>query len=123
LTAEDYEDAVAADPRIDALRAKILCAEDTQFTADYHDPEKRSIANALTVELKDGTVLDEVVVEYPIGHRRRRAAGIPLLLDKFRANLARRFDAAQQQRILEASSDQQRLEAMPVDEFVGLYVV
>jgi 2-methylcitrate dehydratase len=123
LTAEDYEDAVAADPRIDALRAKMLCAEDTQFTADYHDPEKRSIANALTVELKDGTVLDEVVVEYPIGHRRRRAEGIPLLLDKFRANLARRFDAAQQQRILEASSDQQRLEAMPVDEFVGLYVV
>jgi 2-methylcitrate dehydratase len=107
LTAEDYEDSVAADLRIDELRAKILCAEDAQFTADYHDPEKRSIANALTVELKDGTVLDEVVVEYPIGHRRRRAEGIPLLLEKFRANLARRFDNAQQQRIVDASLDQQ----------------
>ncbi len=123
LTAEDYEDSIAADPRIDALRAKIICAEDTQFTADYHDPEKRSIANALTIELTDGTVLPEVVVEYPIGHKRRRAEGIPLLLDKFRSNLARRFEEPQQHRIVNASSDQAKLEAMPVDEYVGLYVV
>jgi 2-methylcitrate dehydratase len=123
LTAEDYEDSIAADPRIDELRAKIICAEDTQFTADYHDPEKRSIANALTIELTDGTVLPEVIVEYPIGHKRRRAEGIPLLLEKFRTNLARRFDEAQQRRILDASSDQVKLEAMPVDDYVGLYVV
>jgi 2-methylcitrate dehydratase len=123
LTAEDYEDNIAGDPRIDELRAKIICAEDPQFTADYHDPEKRSIANALTIELADGTVLPEVVVEYPIGHKRRRAEGIPLLFEKFRTNLARRFDAAQQQRILDASSEQSNLEAMSVDDYVSLYVV
>jgi len=75
LTAADYEDGVAADPRIDALRAKISCIEDPQFTKDYHDPEKRSIANGLTVEFKDGATLPEVLVEYPIGHRRRRKKG------------------------------------------------
>jgi 2-methylcitrate dehydratase len=127
LTAEDYEDKLAHDPvwgkRIDEVRARIVCAEDPQFTADYHDPEKRSIANALTIELTDGTVLPEVVVEYPIGHKRRRAEGIPLLLEKFRANLARRFGAAQQQRILDASLEQSKLEAMSVDDYVSLYVV
>jgi 2-methylcitrate dehydratase len=127
LTAEDYEDKLALDPvwgkRIDEVRSRILCAEDPQFTADYHDPKKRSIANALTVELNDGTVLPEVIVEYPIGHRLRRGDGIPLLLEKFETNLARRFDKAQQQRILDASSDQAKLEAMPVDDYVSLYVV
>jgi 2-methylcitrate dehydratase len=123
LTAADYEDDVAADPRIDALRERILCVEDPQFTRDYHDPEKRSIANALTVELKDGTKLPEVVVEYPIGHKRRRTDGIPLLEGKFRVNLARRFPAKQQQAILDVSLDQARLEAMPVHEYVDLYVI
>jgi 2-methylcitrate dehydratase len=123
LTAEDYEDAVAVDPRIDVLRDKIACVEDPSFTRDYHDPEKRSIANALTVTLNDGTVLQEVVVEYPIGHRRRRAEGIPLLEAKFRTNLARRFTAAQQQAILGASLDQARLEEMAVNDYVDLYSV
>ncbi|PTB22806.1 2-methylcitrate dehydratase [Trinickia symbiotica] len=123
LTAADYEDAVAADPRIDALRAKMQCVEDAQFTKDYHDPDKRSIANALTVELDDGTTLDEVVVEYPIGHRRRRAEGVPLLVEKFRTNLARRFPAKQQQAIIDVSLEQTRLEAMPVNEYVDLYVI
>ena len=123
LTAADYEDDIAADPRIDALRAKIRCVEDPQFTADYHDPDKRSIANGLTVTFNDGTTLDEVLVEYPIGHRRRRTEGIPLLEAKFRTNLARRFDPAQQQRILEASMDQAALEHMPVHEFMELFVV
>jgi len=122
LTAADYEDDVAADPRIDALRDKITCVEDPQFTRDYHDPDKRSIANALTVTLKDGTVLPEVVVEYPIGHKRRRAEGIALLEAKFRTNLARRFAAKQQQAILAVSLDQNLLEAMPVHEYVDLYV-
>ncbi|QKH34238.1 bifunctional 2-methylcitrate dehydratase/aconitate hydratase [Achromobacter pestifer] len=123
LTAADYEDAVARDPRIDALRDKIVCVEDPAYTRDYHDPDKRSIANALTVEFKDGTRLDEIVCEYPIGHKRRRAEGIPLLETKFRTNLGRMFPARQQDRILQASLDQKRLEAMPVHEYVDLYVI
>lgn len=122
LTAADYEDGVAADPRIDALRAKIRCVEDPAFTADYHDPDKRSIANGLTVTFNDGTTLDEVVVEYPIGHRRRRDEGIPLLEAKFRRNLARRFDPARQQAILDVALDQARLEALPVQDFMALFV-
>ncbi len=123
LAAEDYEDTVAADPRIDALRDKITCVEDSAFTKDYHDPDKRSIANALTVELADGRTLPEVVVEYPIGHRRRRADGIPLLVEKFKVNLARRFPQKQQDAILAVSLDQTRLEATPVHEYVDLYVI
>src|SRR6201996_2524841 len=123
LTAADYEDKVAADPRIDALRAKIECVEDPQYTKDYHDPDKRSIANALTIEFNDGSTLDEVAVDYPIGHKRRRADGIPLLVEKFRTNLARRFPAKQQQAILDVSLDQAKLEAMPVNEYVDLYVI
>ena len=123
LTAADYEDEIARDPRIDALRAKIECVEDLQFTRDYHDPEKRSIANAVTVKLKDGRTLDEVVVEYPIGHRRRRQEGIPLLIAKFRRNLARRFPEKQQRAIAELSLDRTRLEQTPVNEYVDLYVI
>jgi 2-methylcitrate dehydratase len=122
LTAADYEDGVARDPRIDALRAKIVCAEDKRFTRDYHDPKKRSIANALTVEFKDGTRLKEVVCEYPIGHRRRRKEGMPMLVEKFKTNLARRFPLAQQQAILALCLDAPRLEATPVREFVDLMV-
>jgi 2-methylcitrate dehydratase len=123
LTAADYEDDVAKDKRIDALRAKITCVEDKRFTRDYHDPKKRSIANALTVEFKDGTKLKEVVVEYPIGHKRRRAEGMPVLVEKFKTNLARRFPEAQQKAILDVCMDADRLAAMPVDEFVDLFVV
>jgi 2-methylcitrate dehydratase len=122
LTAADYEDGVAADPPIDVLRDKIICVEDPQFTHGYHDPEKRSIANAIAIELNDGTRLDEVVVEYPIGHKRRRTEGIPLLEAKFRTNLARRFAKKQREAILEASLDQAVLEATPVHEYVDLYV-
>ena len=121
LTAADYEDAVAADPRIDALRGIIACAEDPQFSKDYHDPDKRSIANALTVTFKDGSRLPEIVVEYPIGHRRRREDGIPLLEAKFRTNLARRFAPRQQERIARASLNPATLAAMPVHEYVDLY--
>ncbi len=123
LTAADYEDNVAADPRIDALRGKITCVEDPALTRDYHDPGKRSIANALTVTLADGTVLDEVLVEYPLGHQRRRAEGIPLLVEKFRTNLARRFPPKQKQAILAASLDQARLEAIPVNEYLDMYAI
>jgi 2-methylcitrate dehydratase len=123
LTAADYEDNVAADPRIDALREKMECMEDPQFTRDYHDPEKRSIANGLAVEMRDGTRLPEVVVEYPIGHRRRRKEGIPVLVEKFRTNLGRRFPAKQQKAILEICLDQTRLEGMPTNEFVDMFVI
>jgi 2-methylcitrate dehydratase len=121
LTAADYEDRVASDPHIDELRAKIVCVEEPRFTADYHDPEKRSIANSLRVELNDGAILEETV-EYPIGHRRRRDEGMPLLVEKFKTNLRRRFTDAQQQRILDASLSGDRLDAMPVNEYVDLYV-
>jgi 2-methylcitrate dehydratase len=123
LTAADYEDEVAQDPRIDPLRARITCVEDPAFTADYYDPSRRSIANALTVELHSGEVLDEVVVEYPIGHARRRREGIPLLERKFGINLARQFPEKQQQAILRVSLAQQELEAMPVHEYLDLYVI
>jgi 2-methylcitrate dehydratase len=123
LTAADYEDEVARDPRIDALRARIECVEDPQFTRDYLDPEKRSIANAVTVKLKDGRTLDEIVVEYPIGHRRRRQEGIPLLVAKYRRNLARRFPQKQQHAIAELSLDRARLERTAVNEYVDLYVI
>jgi len=123
LTAADYEDSVAADPRIDALRAKMNCVEDEQFTRDYLDPEKRSIANGITIEFADGSRLPEVVVEYPVGHRRRRAEGLPLLVEKFRTNLARRFPARQQQRILDVSLERGKLEALTVPDYVDLYVI
>jgi 2-methylcitrate dehydratase len=121
LLASDYEDGFAADPRIDALREKMQCREESAFTADYHDPQKRSIANALTLSLRDGTTMTETV-EYPLGHRRRRSEGIPLLEQKFRTNLARRFPPQRQQSILAVSLDQQTLEAMPVQAYVDLYV-
>ncbi|HRP58564.1 MAG TPA: 2-methylcitrate dehydratase, partial [Agriterribacter sp.] len=122
LTAADYEDDIASDSRIDPLRDKMVTVEDVQFTKDYHDPEKRSIANALTVELNDGTFLPEVIVEYPIGHKRRREEGIPLLVEKFKTNLARKFSAKQQQTILHASLDYKTLTALPVNEFVDMMV-
>ena len=126
LTAADYEDIVALDPiwgkRIDHLRDLITCVEEPQFTRDYHDPEKRSIANSLRMELQDGTMIEETV-EYPIGHKRRRQEGMPLLIDKFKRNLARRFSNDQQQRILDASLDRSALERLPVSDYVDLFVV
>jgi 2-methylcitrate dehydratase len=113
----------AADPRIDKLRAKIICVENKRYTEDYHDPKKRSIANALTIEFKDGKKLKEIVCEYPIGHKRRRKEGIPLLEAKFRTNLARRFSREQQDRILAVSLDQRKLGSMAVNEYVDLYVI
>lgn len=123
LTAEDYEDAVAKDPRIDKLRDKIVCVEDKAFTKDYHDPEKRSIANALTVEFNDGKKLKEIVCEYPIGHKRRRKEGMPVLVEKFKTNLARKFPTKQQAAILDLCMDAKKLAATPVHEFSDLFVI
>jgi 2-methylcitrate dehydratase len=123
LTAADYEDDVARDPRIDALRAKMVCVESKQYSRDYLDPKKRSIANQLQIFFKDGTKTRKVAVEYPIGHRRRRHEGIPLLEAKFRKNLARRFPTEVREAIVELCRDPKRLEATPVKEFVDLFVI
>jgi 2-methylcitrate dehydratase len=120
LTARDYEDDIASDARIDSLREKIICIEDKSYSADYHDPAKRSIANAITIELNDGTVLDEVAVEYPIGHARRREAGIPLLIEKFKINLNRIYEKGQQDKILALSLDYDKLTSTPVNEFMDM---
>ncbi|KAF9010515.1 2-methylcitrate dehydratase [Cyathus striatus] len=122
LTSESYTDASAADPRIDTLRAKIYCVEDKKFSTDYHDPERRSIGNALLVELNDGTVLEEVEVEYPVGHKRRRAEGTPLLMNKFKRHISHHFDKAHQQKILNTVTDAAALNSLPVDKFTDLFV-
>ena len=120
LTARDYEDDIASDPRIDALREKIVCVEDAGYSADYHNPEKRSIANAITVEFNDGTVFAEVAVEYPLGHARRRVEGIPLLIEKYKTNLARIYDVDKQKKITDLCLDYDTLAATPVNEFMDL---
>jgi 2-methylcitrate dehydratase len=122
LTAKDYEDEIAADPRIDALREKIICVEDANFTADYHDPEKRSIANAMTIEFKDGTKTEEISVEYPVGHKRRREEGLPLLVAKYQTNLRRIFDDAQVAKIEAATLNYEQILTMQVDDFLSLFV-
>ena len=122
LTARDYEDEIAADPRIDALREKINCVEDLQYTKDYHDPEKRSIANAVTIIFSDGSALDEIAIEYPVGHKRRRDEGIPLLIEKYRTNLARIFDEAQQEKIASLTLDYEKFSQTPVNEVMDLFV-
>jgi len=122
LTARDYEDDAAADPRIDAIREKMTCVEKSQYTSDYHDPDKRSIANAIQIFFKDGSQSSNIAVEYPIGHRRRREEGIPELVKKFKVNLARRFDENTQQAILNVCLDQTKLENTAVNDFVDMMV-
>jgi 2-methylcitrate dehydratase len=123
LTADSYSDNVAADPRIDALRDRMEVRENETFTKDYFDPGKRGIGNAVQVFYKDGTSSDRVEVSYPIGHRRRRDEGIPVLVEKFRKAVAAHYDAAQAQAIEAAASSQDTLEAMPVTDFVARWVV
>ena len=123
LTADDYEDVAAADPRIDRLRSLMVVEEDHRYSREYHEADKRSIANAVQIFFKEGSNTDKVAVEYPIGHRRRREEGIPVLVDKFEANLATRFPAQRTRRILELCQDADRLASTPVDEFVGLLAI
>lgn len=122
LTARDYEDDIAADPRIDALREKIVCKEDPEFTRDYHDPEKRSIANAVTVHFTDGSSIAEIAIEYPVGHKRRREEGMPLLLDKFKKNLSRVFSPGEQSAIENLLLDYDRFTSASVTEVMDLLV-
>ncbi|HKH20487.1 MAG TPA: bifunctional 2-methylcitrate dehydratase/aconitate hydratase [Gammaproteobacteria bacterium] len=122
LKASDYEDCIAADPRIDALRAKMAVKENLVFSKDYRDPAKRAIGNAIQIFFKDGTRSDRVEIEYPIGHR-RRTKGIPLLKDKFRHNIATRLPQHRCEKVLDLCEDPQRLEKMPVHEFMNLWAV
>jgi len=122
LTAESYEDSVAADPRIDALRDRMQVRENKQFTRDYFNPEKRGIGNAVQVFFNDGSSTARVEVNYPVGHRRRREEGIPLLLEKFRRALADHYGPERASAIETAISDQDKLEPMTVTEFVELWV-
>ena len=118
LTADHYEDEVVADPRIDALRDKMIVTEDKQYSIDYLDQEKRSIANAVQIFFNDGSSTEKVLCEYPIGHRARRAEGIPILKEKFRNNVATRFPKRQQQEIAGLFQNCEQLEKMPVNLFV-----
>jgi len=122
LTAAHYEDGIAADPRIDALRAKMVVAEDTQYSRDYLDPARRSIANALQVFFADGSCTEKIAVEYPVGHRRRRPEGIPLLVEKARAAFTGRFGAAHANQVVDLFADRARLERLPVHQLADLLV-
>jgi len=123
LTAEDYSDDVAADPRIDVLRAKTVVSEDPQFTKDYFDPGRRYIGNSVQVFFTDGTSTDKVSIDYPIGHRKRRGEGIPVLLEKFEAAIRGHLPAHRVKAILEATKDSARLDAMPIQDFLGLFTL
>ena len=123
LTADDYEDVVAADPRIDTLRDKMEVKENPRFTRDYLDPDQRAIGNAIQIFFEDGSATDRLEVGYPIGHRRRRDEGLPLLKEKFERNIATRLSQVQCERIVGLCEDQARLESTPVDEFLDLWVV
>jgi 2-methylcitrate dehydratase len=120
LTADHYEETIARDGRIDALRDKMVVIEDARYSEDYLDPEKRSIANAVQVFFRDGAATEKVAVDYPIGHRRRRAEGIPLLIKKFEANLSSRLSPPSRKRVLDLCLDLAALQAAPVDQFMDL---
>ncbi|KAA2286300.1 bifunctional 2-methylcitrate dehydratase/aconitate hydratase [Arenimonas fontis] len=123
LTADDYGDEVAADPRIDALREKMAVRENPDFTRDYFDPEKRYIGNAVQVFFKDGSKTERVAVDAPVGHRERRGEGIPLLLEKFERAIAGQLPARRVRQILDLTGDTSRFEATPVHRFMDLFVV
>jgi 2-methylcitrate dehydratase len=123
LTADHYQDPVARDRRIDKLRDKTVVVEDARYSRDYLDPDKRSIANSVQVFFKDGGCTDKITVEYPIGHRRRRAEGIPLLVEKFKANLASRLAPQSCKQIVDLSLDLERLQATAVDQFTDMFAV
>jgi len=122
LTAQDYEDAAAADPRTDELRAKMTVAEEPRYSREYLEADKRSIANAVQIIFRDGAKTEKVEVEYPVGHRRRRAEGMPLLVNKARENLLTQFPSGQVESILQLFQDAERLEKMAVTEFVECFL-
>ena len=122
LVAEDYEDDVASDPRVDQLREKMVIEEDERYTKEYLESDKRSIANAIQIFFQDGSSTDKIEVEYPIGHRRRREQGIPLLIEKFERNLATQFSNERCNAIQSLCSNQEDLESTSVIDFMELFV-
>lgn len=122
LKAEHYENEFAADPRIDQLREKMQVEENKQFSLDYLDPEKRSIANAVQIYFKDGTTTEKIIIEYPIGHRRRREEGIPYLFQKFEKNVAKHYSADKVADLVAVFKDANRLENMPVNELMEMFL-
>jgi 2-methylcitrate dehydratase len=123
LVASDYDDEIAQDPRIDALRDKMVVSENPQFTKDYFDPAKRYIGNSVQVFFKDGSSSEKVSIDYPIGHRKRRAEGIPVLLKKFEAAMRGHLPAHQVKAIMAATNDPAKLDAMPVQKFLALFTL
>jgi 2-methylcitrate dehydratase len=121
LQAVHYEDEVAQDSRIDALRSKMHVTENKDFSRDYHDPDKRSIANSMQIHFKDGTQSELITIEYPIGHRRRRKEGVPVLLEKFKRNMATKFSTNQVQAAVDMMTDPNQLDCMPVVEFMSYF--
>ncbi len=121
LTADDYSDSIASNPDIDALREKMYCVEDEKFTTEYHEPEKRYIGNAIQVTLNDGQVLDDVVVDFPIGHKNRREEGIPVLMEKFKRHLNEQFKPDQVEKILKVSEDYDTLKDLNISDYLALY--
>lgn len=123
LVAEDYEDDAASDPRIDVLRKKMVIKEDTRYSEEYHEADKRSIANRIKIHFVDGSTTDEVEVEYPIGHKRRREEGIPVLEQKFLKNLEITFDSQKCEEIYTLCTDQYSLENITVTDFQELFLL
>ena len=123
LVAEDYEDDVASDPRIDLLRSKMVIEEDKRYSQEYLEADKRSIANAVQIFFEDGTSTEKIEVEYPLGHRRRREEGIPLLIEKFKSNLATQFSQSRSEVILNLCLDESKLEATTVSDFMELMIL
>jgi 2-methylcitrate dehydratase len=121
LTADHYEDKIAADPRIDALRAKMTVTEDKSYSKDYLDPEKRSIPNAVQVFFQDGSKTEKIEVHFPLGHRRRRSEGIPVLQQKAQAAFATHYGNTKAASLMSLFADRAKLEALPVHEFVGAF--
>ncbi|MCX7125863.1 MAG: bifunctional 2-methylcitrate dehydratase/aconitate hydratase [Gammaproteobacteria bacterium] len=122
LTAEHYENTFTKNLRIDLLRDKMKVVEDKKFSADYLDPEKRSIGNAIKIFFKDGTATEEVSIEYPIGHKRRRADGIPLLINKFKAAVTSHYQKEKADAIIEMGLNQEKLISLPANQLTGEFV-
>ena len=120
LIAEDYEDDIASNPLIDSLRSKMVIEEDSRYSREYLEADKRSIANAIQIYFSDGSFTDKIEVEYPIGHKRRREEGIPILIEKFKTNLATQFSNSRSDEINSLCLDQSTLDETVVSDFMNL---
>jgi len=122
LRADDYEDTIARDPRIDALREKMVVRENPKFTEEYYAPDKRYIGNAVQVFFRDGTATPRVAIDYPLGHRKRRAEAIPVLTQKFESAVRAHFSPKQSEAIKTLFAERDKLESLPITEFMARLV-